>query len=166
MFLQENPGNISERLGFGIDDYIYANRNASSFNPESERELNRFMVAVERSPEFDQWRRTRPTEEKVIQIKGKGNQKPTGKYIPFVQDFLSLQRWHSIGDLENTDLVPLQLTLLKNAQDRGFTPNVITTAGDQPYITKEEFNRLAKLFGGMNEYAAGGEVTKFIRAHA
>jgi hypothetical protein len=165
-FLTENPKNISERLGFGINDFAYARRNSVFLsNPEARTELNRFVAAIQDNPEFKQWSQSRPVEEKILQIKGKANEKPIKKYIPFVQDFLSLQRWHSIGDLKNTDLVPLQPTLLKSAQDLGFTPNVITTAGGQSYITKEEFNRLAELFGGMNKYAAGGEVSNadFIR---
>ena len=56
--------------------------------------------------------------------------------------------------------------MLKNAQERGFNPQILTTVKDQPYITKQEFNRLADLFGGMNKYAAGGEVTDFIKRAA
>lgn len=107
-----------------------------------------------------------PSPDRILQIKGKANQKPTEKYIPFVQDFVASQPWFEIGDLGNTDLVSLKPMLLKSAQERGFNPKVFTAVGDLTYVTKEEFNRLSELFGGMNKYAAGGEVTKFIRAHA
>jgi hypothetical protein len=112
---------------------------------------------VRNSPEFKAYKDSLPLM--VTQIKGAKNLRPEEKYLPFVQDFLKTQKWSSIGDLQNAGLVQIKPMLLKNAQDKGLNPQVITTVGDQIYVTKEEFNRLADLFGGMNKYAAGGEVT-------
>jgi len=93
-----------------------------------------------------------PNPPRILQIKGKGNAKPNEEYIPFVQDFIKSQQWSGIGDIGNTDLVTLKPSLLKNARDRGFDVNVITEQNGNTYITKQEFNRLANLFGGMNVY--------------
>jgi hypothetical protein len=102
----------------------------------------------------------------ISQIKGKGNNRPPDSYQPFITDFIASQQWSSVGDLQNTNLVRIEPRILKNAQDRGFNPQIVTTIKERPYITKEEFNRLADLFGGMNKYAAGGEVTDFIKRAA
>lgn len=44
---------------------------------------------------------------RILQIKGKGNLKPKGEYIPFVQDFVRSQEWAGIRDFGNTDLIDL-----------------------------------------------------------
>jgi len=124
-----------------VDDIFYKNDPLNTIN------ANRKIIA---SPEFQEWLRNKPSE--ILQIKGKGNGKPAEQYMPFIQDFIKSQQWSHIGDLQNTNLVPLKPGLLKNAQDRGFTVDVIIEQNGQPYITKEEFNRLAGLFGGMNKY--------------
>jgi hypothetical protein len=110
----------------------------------------RYNQRVIATPEFQEWLRSKPPE--ILQIKGKGNAKPNEQYIPFVQDFIRSQKWSGIGDIDNTDLVTLKPSLLKNARDRGFDVNVITEQNGNTYITKQEFNRLADLFGGMNKY--------------
>jgi hypothetical protein len=127
-----------------------------------------FESFIRKSPEYQAYvqaeRAAAPLE--IRQIKGKGNVKPTSSYIPFVQDFLTTQRWSRIADLENADVVALKPMMLKNAQEKGFNPQILFEMDGQSYITKEEFNRLADKFGGINKMAAGGEVTNFIRAHA
>ena len=123
-----------------------------------------FSLRATDTPEFKQWLKAQP--EAVRQVKGKGNKKPNARYIEFGQDFIASKNWSDIQDLDNLDIVPLKPMLLKNAQDSGFNPQVLTMVRDQPYVTKEEFNRIAGLFGGMNKYAAGGEVTDFIKRAA
>jgi uncharacterized protein YqgV (UPF0045/DUF77 family) len=135
-FFRENP---SLKRAEGLDDFQYANSPAFPWK------------------EYDQWLKSQP--EEVRQAKGKGNDKPSARYIEFGQDFIASKNWSDIQDLDNLDIVPLKPMLLKNAQDSGFNPQVLTMVRDQPYVTKEEFNRIAGLFGGMNKYAAGGEVT-------
>jgi hypothetical protein len=142
-FFRENP---SLKRAEGLDDFQYANSPAFPWK------------------EYDQWLKAQP--EAVRQVKGKGNKKPNARYIEFGQDFIASKNWSDIQDLDNLDIVPLKPMLLKNAQDSGFNPQVLTMVRDQPYVTKEEFNRIAGLFGGMNKYAAGGEVTDFIKRAA
>jgi hypothetical protein len=94
-----------------------------------------------------------PNPPRILQIKGKGNAKPNEEYIPFVQDFIKSQQWSRIGDLQNTDLVPLKLTMSRSLEKKGVDINVAFTDDNlQPYVTKQEFNRLADLMGGVNKY--------------
>ena len=102
----------------------------------------------------------------IKQIKGKSNRKPSDSYQPFITDFIASRQWSFVEDLQNTNLIPLKPMLLKNAEERGFNPQVVLRQDDQTYITKEEFSRLSKLFSGKNNYAAGGEVTDFIKRAA
>ena len=45
-----------------------------------------------------------PKVDDISQIKGKGNAKPTDRYLPYVQDFVKSGQWGRIGDLHNTGL--------------------------------------------------------------
>jgi hypothetical protein len=45
---------------------------------------------------------------KIKQIKGAQNRKPEDKFIPYIQDFVKSDDWHSVGDLGHTDLIDLQ----------------------------------------------------------
>jgi len=45
-----------------------------------------------------------PIEQRIVQIKGKGNAKPHKKYIPHVQHFVKSGKWAHVGDINNTDL--------------------------------------------------------------
>jgi hypothetical protein len=47
-------------------------------------------------------------QERIVQIKGKGNRKPAAKYIPHVQHFVKSGDWSHIGDYENTDLIQVK----------------------------------------------------------
>jgi hypothetical protein len=165
-FLQANPRNVVQRLGFDADDFAYVYRSGSDYNPAALKEFSGFIKNVMAAPEYREWLSTLDRPAEIAQIKGKGNVKPTSSYIPFVQDFLTTQRWSRIGDLQNADVVALKPMMLKNAQEKGFNPQILFEMDGQSYITKEEFNRLADKFGGINKMAAGGEVTNFIRAHA
>jgi hypothetical protein len=101
-----------------------------------------------------------PRPPLISQIKGPKNQRPDDEFIPFVQDFIKSQQWSHIGDLSNADLVWLRPNILKNAQDRGIDVNIIAEFNGEPVISKDEFNRLADLFGGINKYKkkSGGPV--------
>ena len=63
------------------------------------------------------------TENKIVQIKGKGNAKPKDDYLPFVQDFVKTGNWSEIGDFKNTGLyTPKQIVgeaTLKTLKDQG-----------------------------------------------
>jgi hypothetical protein len=140
-FLTENPKNISERLGFGINDFAYARRNSVFLsNPEARTELNRFVAAIQDNPEFKQWSQSRPVEEKILQIKGKANEKPIKKYIPFVQDFVLSGKWSSVGD-RNAELNKLDRggKLLRELSEEGYDISKIPQ-----YVTDEELKELIK----------------------
>ena len=42
--------------------------------------------------------------DRILQIKGKGNARPVGKYDPYTQDFVRSGKWSEVQDLENTGL--------------------------------------------------------------
>jgi len=48
-----------------------------------------------------------PAPLQITQIKGINDRKPAAEYIPFVQDFVKGQKWSSVEDLQNTDLIPV-----------------------------------------------------------
>lgn len=89
---------------------------------------------------------------RIEQIKGYKNDRPPEDMMPYIHDFIKDGQWSSVKDLNHTDLVPLKPGFLKNAADRNIPVDVITQINDQPYITKQEFNRLADAFGGVNKY--------------
>lgn len=60
--------------------------------------------------------------ERIVQIKGKQNEAPVEKYLPFVQDFVKGGKWSEVGDLRNTGLL------------RYDTPEGVK------YITKDEYS--------------------------
>jgi len=109
--------------------------------------INNF--AVIQHPKFREWLNSKPQE--ILQIKGKGNDKPNEKYIPFIQDFVTSGNWSRVGDLANTDLVKIKPQMLQSLQNRGIDVKTSDIAG-QPHITKQEFNRLADLLGGVEKY--------------
>jgi hypothetical protein len=154
------------KTGNNPEDFLSENPEIASQVPSNQSLSQQmgFYQQLVKTPEFQEWLKSKPSA--VLQIKGKGNNRPPDSYQPFITDFIASQSWSSVGDLQNTNLVRIEPMILKNAQDRGFNPQIVTTIKERPYITKEEFNRLADLFGGMNKYAAGGEVTDFIKRAA
>lgn len=101
----------------------------------------------------------------IRQIKGERNRKPADEYIPFVQDFVKSQRWSSVGDISNTGLIDLRDTGrvldVLGTRDVGEFKRV-REAIKSDYITPEEL----KQFKNPGGYAAGGEVTDFIKRAA
>jgi hypothetical protein len=79
--------------------------------PEKQEEINQrarrgeHNMSVFEAPEYLAARAALPP--RIVQIKGKGNGKPAAKYLPMVQDFVKSGKWSDVGDLHNTDLVPL-----------------------------------------------------------
>jgi tetratricopeptide (TPR) repeat protein len=124
---------------------------------------NNFSVI--QHPKFREWLNSKPAE--ILQIKGKGNDKPNEKYIPFVQDFIRSQQWSRVGDLDYTGLVKINRRMVESLRSKGIKPDVFylegrdpvddyrrdfLDSGVQPYVTKQEFNRLADLLGGVEKY--------------
>jgi hypothetical protein len=61
-------------------------------------------LLVQYSPEYKAYLESLPTNQEIVQIKGKGNAKPHKKYIPHVQHFVKSGKWSHVGDITNTDL--------------------------------------------------------------
>ena len=138
----EASGDI-EKMGLSpseVDDVLFSSVSSTGIY------ATRKVVA---SPEFQQWLSKKPQE--ILQIKGKGNAKPNEKYIPFIQDFVTSGNWSRVSDLANTDLVKIKPQMLQSLQNRGIDVKTSDVAG-QPHVTKEEFNRLADLLGGVEKY--------------
>jgi hypothetical protein len=138
----EASGDI-EKMGLSpseVDDVLFSSVSSTGIY------ATRKVIA---SPEFQQWLSKKPQE--ILQIKGKGNAKPNEKYIPFVQDFVTSGNWSRVSDLDNTDLVKIKPQMLQSLQNRGIDVKTSDIAG-QPHITKQEFNRLADLLGGVEKY--------------
>jgi hypothetical protein len=136
-FILENPS-MADRIG-GIKK-----GRTETLSVETSRNIIRM-------PEFQEWLRTRPSE--ILQIKGKGNGKPKEAYIPFIQDFINSKKWSHIGDIQNADFVPLKLSMMDSLRKKGIKVDIsFSDANAQPYITKQEFNRLADELGGVNKY--------------
>jgi hypothetical protein len=132
-----------EKMGLSpseVDDVLFSSVSSTGIY------ATRKVVA---SPEFQQWLSKKPQE--ILQIKGKGNAKPNEKYIPFIQDFVTSGNWGRVSDLANTDLVKIKPQMLQSLQNRGIEVKTSDIAG-QPHVTKEEFNRLADLVGGVEKY--------------
>jgi hypothetical protein len=100
------------------------------------------MAAIQNNPEFNQWSQSRPVEEKILQIKGKANEKPIKKYIPFVQDFVLSGKWSSVGDIRNAELNKLDRggKLLRELSEEGYDISKIPQ-----YVTDEQLKELMKI---------------------
>ena len=109
---------------------------------------------------------TPKVSERIEQIKGYKNDRPPEEMMPYIHDFIKNGQWSSVGDLNHTDLVPLKSGFLKNAADSNIPVDVITQINDQPYITKQEFNRLADAFGGVNKYPEAKSHGGAVRGYA
>jgi hypothetical protein len=127
-------------------------------------------------PEYQQWLDQSPN--RIAQIKGLGNKKPEDKYVPYLQDFVKSQKWSSVDDLKNTDLidlrsnnaVPIVSQIFENA---GFpeinSPEILRFIRglNTDYASYKELLKQVPIFKAQpGNYAAGGEVTQFIKAHA
>lgn len=99
----------------------------------------------------------------IIQIKGKGNEKPAEKYIPFVQDFVKSGKWDKIRDVKNANMRrPIELSrndlLSLRLSEEEFADAFAGRSTD--YLTDEEILQIAKEFKSSNpkQFADGGLV--------
>lgn len=90
----------------------------------------------------------------IKQVKGKGNSRPSEKYLPFVDDFIKTQGpWYKVEDIHHTGL---------RQRDQVFNPTEIKTleglgVSDIPdYLTREEIETLQKMF--TQRKSSGGSV--------
>jgi len=76
-----------------------------------------------------------PKLERIEQIKGSRNGKPSEEVLPFVQDFVRSGEWRDVNDLRNADLAKIENSYLSEkdlrelAQQHGYPENVV---GDEP----------------------------------
>ena len=88
--------------------------------------------------------------QKIAQIKGKANEKPNDKYLPFVQDYVKSGKWSGIDDLKNAELysakdvftfMPENFTMSRNA--RQLAIGRARAVGELPeYMTKPEYEAM------------------------
>lgn len=88
--------------------------------------------------------------QKIAQIKGKANEKPNDKYLPFVQDYVKSGKWSGIDDLQNAELysakdvvtfMPENFTMSRNA--RQLAIGRARAVGELPeYMTKPEYEAM------------------------
>lgn len=112
------------------------------------------------------------TTHSILQIKGKANQAPASKYVPYVQDFVRSQPWVGVDDLEHAQLVNMdpysdeygdfdlraaKRELLRK-MDASEAP--IPSWLQQQYITAQEFERALNKYQVEHdlEFAQGGLV--------
>jgi hypothetical protein len=64
--------------------------------------------ATRDSPEYqkyyEDYEKSPPMRTKITQIKGKSNEAPAEKYLPFIQDFVKSGNWSQVNDLQNTGM--------------------------------------------------------------
>jgi hypothetical protein len=100
---------------------------------------------------------------KIVQIKGKANEPPIDKYIPFVQDFVRARDWSSVDDLENARLATLEdhdygdagmsiMQLSQRLEEAKHYP-------EQQYFTEQELRDLMDKYGVKHNFAKGGAVS-------
>lgn len=101
-----------------------------------------------------------PLPADIAQIKGYKNDRPPEEMMPYIQDFIKSGNWSSVGDLQHTGFVTIRQSMIDSLKKKGIDVDY-TILDDrpvpQPYVTKEEWNRLSKLLNGV-EKAAGGVV--------
>ena len=93
-----------------------------------------------------------PANEKIVQIKGKGNARPVSKYDPFTQDFVKSGNWGEIGDLHNTGLLKVNKQYLTPEEaDSIYKPKV------------EEANRFLDTHPAFEQHRQANDAFKNVR---
>jgi len=150
-FLRENP-QITQELGLSPAD-VRKLGNPGSYSYDLDFvDTSRKIIAL---PSFQKWLSQRP--EQILQIKGKGNGKPSEQYMPFIQDFVRGKQWGQVNDLDNTDLVQIypNSDLATALAEKGITP--------PRFVTQDELTQFMDQVPIVRKYAQGGEVLQFIK---
>lgn len=146
-----HSGQMSDELMNRLDsEYRYGGRGGPTWNDK-----------IEESQEYQDYIQSLPPT--IVQIKGKANEAPVEKYIPYVQDFVKSRDWHSVDDLENARLhtldrdpyddLGMSLMQLRARMDEA------SHAPTQKYYTEDELNDLFGKYKINTEgYAEGGLV--------
>ena len=95
--------------------------------------------------------------DRIVQIKGKGNNAPNAEYLPYVQDFVKSGKWSDVGDLGNTGLKSRSIMFDKSALEK---PEISALP---EYFTQDELEAAQKAYAaklrGEPGYASGGLVS-------
>ena len=111
--------------------------------------------------DFLEWAKKEGVEappDRILQIKGKGNARPVGKYDQYTQDFVKGNNWSEVQDLENTGLYradPRELGMFIPSDPRlanmpGRRSDDLLKAqqaglfGDQKYLTRNEWEDILR----------------------
>jgi len=102
-----------------------------------------------------------PPPDAILEIKGKGNRKPSDEYIPFVQDFVKSGNWSSVSDLKNTDLVRQNGKYLSKQEIDAYLPQDLTPDQGMAKGGAVKGDSLESRINNMlaNSYAKGGAVS-------
>jgi hypothetical protein len=90
--IEKQPQEVQDEFTRRFDNWVYG----IDYRPSPE-EIKRETELLFKDMKI-------PTNEQIVQIKGKGNAKPKDDYLPFVQDFVKGANWSDVGDLKNTGL--------------------------------------------------------------
>lgn len=145
-----DSGDMSDELQRRLDDKYLVQRGQT------------WNDIIAESPEYQEFNASIPP--KIVQIKGKSNEAPIDKYIPFVQDFVRSREWSGVEDLENARLTSLEhddyddlgmakMQLQQRMEEAGHVP-------DQEYFTEQELRDLMTKFGVEQKFAKGGAVKR------
>jgi hypothetical protein len=135
-FIKEDGGNPLEvieeaemRMGITPENRSEVVKNwGSEERYQKQKELNDLVDEIYK----EKTGKTPPS--RILEIKGKNNQKPKDEYIPFVQDFVKSQNWADVGDIQNTGL----FRVTEGQKLPGFSQEI-----PPGYYTLDEFQRMA-----------------------
>jgi hypothetical protein len=88
--IEKQPQEVQDEFTRRFDNWVYG----IDYRPSPE-EIKRETELLFRDMKI-------PTNEQIVQIKGKGNAKPKADYLPFVQDFVRGGNWSDVRDFQNT----------------------------------------------------------------
>lgn len=119
--------------------------------PELHGKVSKILRAADRSKDLDLLARLKSDPEiaailerdyplNIDQIKGKQNRAPSKEYLPYVQDFVKGGKWGEVGDLENTGLIDLEASRLKERLPDFVERAKIKFPGER-YLSEAEFSK-------------------------
>ena len=111
-------------------------------------------------------------QPRILEIKGKNNQKPKDEYIPFVQDFIKSGNFKTVGDSANADMYqPNPKTLAVFKPDRPEIADLsfgerfdifekAKKAGElNSYLTRDDWENILLKYATGKGFAKGGAVS-------
>ena len=106
-------GNYTDSVLSG-DTRIFSLRNKKTGEPHVTIESNPHDFYDDMAGDYDDEERL----PSINQIKGKSNNKPVNKYIPYVQDFIKSQDWGAVDELDHAHMVDLNQVDYRNGVNK------------------------------------------------